>query len=180
MSVELSTARLALRLPEERDADAMAGQANDLEVVRYTARIRFSYGRSDAVDFIRAARAGASNRRSAPFFIQLKNGGALIGGVGLGLGAGRDAAELGYWIGCTHWDQGYASEAVAEILRFDFETLNLSVVHGNVVPENGAASRIMAKLRMTVVGHETSPAPARDADQDVDIYEMTRDDWLNR
>ena len=178
MSAELSTARLALRLPEERDADAMAGQANDLEVVRYTARMRFPHGRSDAVDFIRAARAGASNRRSAPFFIQLKNGGALIGGVGLG--AGRDAAELGYWIGRTYWNQGYASEAVAEILRFGFEALNLSVVRGNVVPENGASARIMAKLGMTVVGHETSPAPARDADQDVDIYEITRDDWLNR
>ncbi|MFP6744646.1 MAG: GNAT family protein [Alphaproteobacteria bacterium] len=180
MSAELSTARLALRIPEKRDADAKAGQANDLEEVRYTARMRFPYGRSDAVDFIRAARAGASNRRSAPFFIQLKNGGALIGGVGLGLGAGRDAAELSYWIGRTYWNQGYASEAVAEILRFGFEALNLSVVCGNVVPDDGTSARIMAKLGMTVVGHETSPAPARDADQDVEIYEMTRDDWLNR
>lgn len=178
MSVELSTARLALRLTEERDADAMAGQANDLEVVRYTARMRFPYGRSDAVDFISAVRAGASNRRSAPFFIKLKNGGALIGGVGLG--AGRDAAELGYWIGCTHWDQGYASEAAAEILRIGFEALNLSMVHGNVVPKNGASSHIMAKLGMTAVGHETSPALAGDADQNVDIYEMTHDDRLNR
>lgn len=176
--IGLSTARLTLGLPEIADADAITKLADDPEVTRYTARMPFPYRRADACDFIAASRARASDGLSAPFFIRLKDGGALIGGIGLGFEA--DAAEFGYWLGRAYWNRGYATEAVAAVLDFAFDELNLSLVRGNVVPENGASARVMHKMSMTVVGHETSPAPARDEDREVDIYEITRDDWRDR
>ncbi len=180
MIERLSTARLIMRLPEDSDAKTVANLANDAAVTRYTARMPHPYGADDARDFITTARRGASDGTSAPFFIQLKDGGALIGGIGLGIRAEQASADIGYWLGRDYWNQGYTSEAFSAVLDFGFNELDLSVVRGNVVPENVASVRVMEKLGMTVVGHETSPAPARDADQNVDIYEMTRDEWLNR
>ncbi len=169
-----------MRLPEEPDADAVTQQANDPAATRYTARMPLPYSRADALDFIKAARARAVGGDSAPFFIQMKDGGALIGGIDLGLDDKRTSAEFGYWLGRDYWNREYGTEAVTALLDFGFDELNLSVVRGNVVPENRASVRVMEKLGMTMVGHETSPAPARRGDQEVDIYEMTRDEWRNR
>ncbi|MFP6741693.1 MAG: GNAT family N-acetyltransferase [Alphaproteobacteria bacterium] len=180
MNDHLSTARLIMRLPEASDASAVAGLANDVAVTRYTARMPHTYGLDDACDFIKVARAGAGEGTSTPFFIQLKDGGALIGGIGLELGSKQGSAEIGYWLGRDYWNQGYTTEALAAVVDFGFDELKLSVVRGNVVPENTASVRVMEKLGMTVVGHEISPAPARAADQNVDIYEMTRHEWFNR
>jgi RimJ/RimL family protein N-acetyltransferase len=60
-------------------------------------------------------------------------------------------AELTYAIAATHQNQGYATEAVAAVLRFAFEDARLDYVVACVEPENLASCRVVEKNGMVTV-----------------------------
>ena len=61
-------------------------------------------------------------------------------------------ASLGYWIAHAHWNKGYATEALLEILRFGFEEKKLYKIYGHYWVGNEASKRVMEKVGMRVEG----------------------------
>lgn len=57
-------------------------------------------------------------------------------------------AELGWCIGSRHQGNGYATEAVEELLRICFEDLSLRRVTANCFADNEASWRLMERLGM--------------------------------
>ena len=55
-------------------------------------------------------------------------------------------AELGYKVDEAHWHQGYASEALQEMLRIAFVDLQLHRLFARVVPDNTPSIRLLQRL----------------------------------
>ena len=73
---------------------------------------------------------------------------AVIGGLNLN-GIGRDSrrsATLGYWIAMDCARQGYMFEAIAALVCYGFETLDLHRIEAAAIPNNQASLGLLVKL----------------------------------
>ena len=72
--------------------------------------------------------------------------GEVIGNCGIRLtAAGSHEAEIGYELSPNQWGRGYATEAVAAILRFGFTELGVHRVSAWLVADNVASARVLEK-----------------------------------
>lgn len=55
-------------------------------------------------------------------------------------------AEIGYEIIPAHWRNGFASEAVSEVVSYGFAALGLTRIGAVVFTENEASNRLLVKM----------------------------------
>ena len=78
--------------------------------------------------------------------VTLPASGEVIGNCGIRLtAAGSHEAEIGYELSPNQWGRGYATEAVAAILRFGFTELGVHRVSAWLVADNVASARVLEK-----------------------------------
>lgn len=98
---------------------------------------------------VKRARIEAEEGTDYTFFVFLKNGNkqVLVGGVTLSNIRRRAAqfANMGYWMGQQYAGQGIMSRAVALLLPFVFDTLELHRIHAAFIPTNTASRRVLEK-----------------------------------
>ena len=82
------------------------------------------------------------------FAIRLKETGRLIGII-LYFDEDKGACEIGYGIGSSYWNKGYATEAFKRFIRFLFEEKGLHTVYASFFTGNEASKRVMEKCGMT-------------------------------
>jgi ribosomal-protein-alanine N-acetyltransferase len=154
MNLHLKTMRLALRPLEATDAEALWPFVSDPNLPRmmtWEAHTSLEQTRG----FIAAMQQGREQGTNIAWAIL--HGGSLVGLCGLHgitriLGAWRvDRAELGYWMGPPHQNQGFVTEAAREVLRCAFEELGLHKVTVGCVSENDASRRVIEKLGFRLV-----------------------------
>lgn len=161
---ELRTARLLIREPEARDADALVAGIGDFRVSQWLGRVPYPYSRRDAEDWIAYLIAANRDGREFGRLITLHDG-RVIGGIGLHrLRDGTEPEEFGYWLGVPWWGRGYATEAAECVLRYGFDTLGASAVPSGVFVGNDASLRVQAKLGFEVVGSHRVMCVARQAE----------------
>ncbi len=116
------------------------------------------------------------------FGIFLSDKGPFVGEVSLGsLQRGPfQSANVGYWIDEAHAGQGYMPEAVAVILRYAFETINLHRVEVAVVPRNHASRRVAEKLGLREEGTSQRFLQIRGVWEDHVRYAITSEEWQER
>jgi RimJ/RimL family protein N-acetyltransferase len=90
--------------------------------------------------------ANFQERRAATYGIVTKADAALIGVIGLGFTLPFRRAELGYWIGQSFWNLGYATEAGHAIVAFAFGRLALHKLEATHLERNPASGRVLQKL----------------------------------
>ncbi len=173
----LAGRRLVLRPLDRGDVEAIAVLANDADVAKFTASIPHPYTRADAERWLDALEAEDGAVAKIVFAIERRTVATLLGAVGLVMAAGEQQAELGYWLGKPHWNQGYMTEAVRLVLRHAFRDLGLERVRAGAFLDNAASIRVQEKVGMRYTGRETWPAPARGGDHLADVYELSRADW---
>lgn len=93
------------------------------------------------------AAAARSAGRGAEFGVVERDGGALVGRVGLGsiLRGPLQSAQLGYLVDAGHCRRGYATEAVRQLLEIAFGELRLHRVEAAVMPRNHASLAVLAR-----------------------------------
>jgi ribosomal-protein-alanine N-acetyltransferase len=82
-----------------------------------------------------------------PYFLFLKAGGALVGGLTLGhvrRGVSQ-TATIGYWMGERHAGQGLMREALLAACRHGFSSLGFHRLEAACVPENERSRRLLAR-----------------------------------
>lgn len=89
---------------------------------------------------------------SALFAITLREGGLLVGSIGLELRPEHQRGEVGFWVGKPYWNQGYCTEAAREVLRYGFISLRLRRIYAFHFGRNPASGRVMQKIGMTYEG----------------------------
>jgi ribosomal-protein-alanine N-acetyltransferase len=153
----LTTQRLELRPIEAADVDALWPYVSDPELPRFMSW-EVHRDRSETVHFV--SMVMATRRETTGYVWTMRLDGALIGLIGLEgvvrvMRAWRqDRAELGYWCGATHRNQGMVTEAAREVIRFGFEELGLHKIAVGCVADNQASRRVIEKLGFRFVGTE--------------------------
>ena len=144
--MQLETKRLLIRDFTAADFDAVYAYGSDPEVVRYMVFPR-STPEGTREHIARCIElAHAQPRRCYDMGIALKSTGQIIGGITLGvLDDDRDEAAFSYLLNRAVWGQGYASEALAEMVRFGFAVLGLQRIADGCDAENTASARVMEK-----------------------------------
>jgi ribosomal-protein-alanine N-acetyltransferase len=174
---ELTTPRLTLRSMRMGDARDIFEYSCDPQVARHVlwdAHQNIHQTRAYIRYVLRQYRAGMPSS----FCIQLKDTGKVIGTIGfMWVSAENRSAEVGYSLSRTYWNQGYMTEALAAILRFGFETLNLNRIEAQHESDNPASGRVMVKVGMLREGTLRSRLFNKTKFVDVELYALLREDW---
>ena len=156
----LRTDRLFLREFAMADATELHRLAGSREVARTMLHHPHPYEEGMAEEWIRGLRPMFESGKATTFAVGLQEGGTLIGTVSLYTKAPDGTAVLGeegtgllgFWIGVPYWNEGYATEAVAEVLRYGFEERGLQRIRANHFGSNEASGRVLRKVGMSHAG----------------------------
>lgn len=138
----LRTARLTLRPPSHDDVERIAALAT-FAVARNLSRMPFPYDRSHAESWVTAEARAREDGSGLVFGIFGVAG--FIGAVGL-LVRSADDVELGYWLGESYWNRGYATEAARRATSFAFDEWGLEHLVSGHFADNHASGRVLAKI----------------------------------
>jgi RimJ/RimL family protein N-acetyltransferase len=86
-------------------------------------------------------------------------------------------AEIGYSIRRDLWGQGFGSEAVATLIAFGFERLDLRRLEADADPRNAASIRLLEKLGFVREGYLRERWEIDGEIQDAVYFGLLRRDW---
>jgi ribosomal-protein-alanine N-acetyltransferase len=84
--------------------------------------------------------------------LRLRDDGTLIGSCNLYCDRNRRRGEVGIYLGRPWWGQGYAREALREVLAFGFESQGLNRIEALIYTENVASRALVRSLGFTEEG----------------------------
>lgn len=149
---ELLTERLRLRRSRLEDAEAISAYRSDPDVHRFQGweRTDRSGVRAEIVDMSR--RAPGEPGGWVQFTVEELEGGRLVGDVGLSCAEGElGVIKVGYTIDPAFQGRGYATEAVAVLVDYVFDTLGAEVVRAYASAENVPSMRVAEKVGLRLV-----------------------------
>lgn len=144
----INTKRLTLGPLHWKDIPKIVEYAGNENIARTTLNIPHPYEAKDAVFWINKAYEGFEAGEQYTFAIRLRSTVEFIGGIGLIINKRFNSAEMGYWVAEPFWNQGYTTEAVAALLRFGFDALELNKIYASHITENPASGKVMLKNGM--------------------------------
>ena len=89
----------------------------------------------------------------------------------------NDSAEIGYVINPEFSGKGYATEAVAAVIEYGFNTLLLNRIECRFIPENLASRRVMEKNGMIFEGIRRQGMLIKGRYCDIGICSVLKDDY---
>lgn len=177
MTRVLLTERLLLRPPTDEDAAAYGKLCQPLEVARYTLNMPHPYPADGAIEFFKKMNDSSVNGAARFWLMTQREGGTIIGGISLMMNLPHEHAEIGYALGVPFWNQGYASEAVREVVRHGFEDLRLQRIHASYFSGNPASARVLAMNGFTQEGFRPRMYKRFDTWMDQTLVGLLREDW---
>jgi RimJ/RimL family protein N-acetyltransferase len=181
----LLTERLVLREFTLEDAPELHRLARAREVARMMLRHPHPYEEETAEQWIRGLRPMFDAGIGTTFAVVLREGGTLVGTVSLYTRAPDGAAVLGeegtgllgFWLGVPYWNKGYATEAVAEVVRYGFKERSLLRIRANHFGTNAASGRVLRKVGMNHVGTRLNYYEKWGSAEDREEYVLLVQDW---
>jgi ribosomal-protein-alanine N-acetyltransferase len=174
----LMTPRLTLRPFTLDDAPAVQRLAGAWEIAETTANIPYPYEDGMAEEWISTHQERFDKGEAVSLAITLSTDGRLMGAIGLHINESQRLAEIGYWIGKPYWNQGYATEAAQEVLRYAFEVLDLNRVQARHMTRNPASGRVMQKIGMQYEGTLRQSIFRWGKFEDAAMYSILRDEYV--
>ena len=154
----IETARLRLRVPEERDFPHFVALMSDEVAARHIGGVQSAPMTWRNL----AALVGHWHFRGYGFFtVEERETGAWVGRVGPWYPHGWSQPEVGWSILRDHWGKGYGPEAAAASLDFAFDTLGWDEVIHLIAAENvNSQASPGSSARATPAATRRSPASA--------------------
>lgn len=168
----IRTARLVLRPFQPADAPRVQQLAGAREVALNTMNIPHPYPDGAAEAWI------AQQPENPDQYNFAIDDGQLAGGIGLRLTREFERAEAGYWIGKPFWGRGYASEALAALIRFGFEELKLHRIYAGYFSRNAASGRVMEKNGLKYEGTLRQHVKKWDEFVDIVYLAILYEEWM--
>lgn len=102
----------------------------------------------------------------------------FVGLLGMIMGKpGYNSAEIWYKLHLAYWGQGYAAEAVKQILYFGFTELKLHRIEAGCAADNIASARVLLKAGMRLEGLTRKKLPIRGEWHDGHDYAILEEDY---
>jgi RimJ/RimL family protein N-acetyltransferase len=168
-----------LRAREMSDLERMAIWVNDREVARFQS-VRYPWSLAAEEAFLRGQTASPIAYGNVSLAIETKDG-VHIGGCGLhGASPENRAAELGIMVGDkAYWSKGYGTDAVATLVRFGFDEMNLNRIELHVYDFNERAQKSYHKCGFIQEGRMRDAHYAAGVYCDVVVMGLLRDEWAS-
>ena len=147
----IRTERLILRPFALTDVPQVKALAGDQRIYETTLCIPHPYEDGMAESWIATHQRCFYEGLGVVFAICLASG-HLIGAASLSRDGSFNRAELGYWIGATHWNRGYCTEAAKAIVEYGFKVLTYHKIAARHFVGNHSSGRVLEKVGMTREG----------------------------
>ncbi len=148
----LTTDRLRLRPVADDDRGALYALQSDAHVLRYWDDPPWT-DPARAAQFVEACRRMADEGSGVRLAIERPADGTFIGWCALsGYDSVHRSARLTVCLAEASWGQGYAVEALAALLDWAFDTLDLNRVQAEADTRNTACGRVLDRLGFTREG----------------------------
>lgn len=156
-----------------------AVQASIPELAAWLPWAHSSYGRSDALRFVRDSVAAWSEGRAHDFAIRgREDDDSHLGNVSVWPTSRREqSGEVGYWIATAEAGRGVATEAAARVLQVAFEELDMHRVILRVAVGNRASERVAEKLGFAREGLLRKEVFVHGAWMDHSLWGMLEDEY---
>jgi len=174
---KIETKRLTLRMYSLNDAPELQRLIGDRDIALTTINIPHPYEDGMAEQWIQTAKGKFEKGEAVHFAIVHRAQHFFIGGIGLTVDKQNEVAELGYWIGKPHWNQGYCTEAAQAVLRYGFEVLGLNRIQARHFTRNPVSGRVMQKIGMKQEGHLRQAVKKWGKFEDWESYGILRSEW---
>lgn len=149
---ELRTSRLRLRRSEPRDAEEISAYRSDPEVHAHQGwdRTDPDHVRQEIEEMLQRVPGGTGGW--VQFTVETLADDQLVGDVGLRVAEDEPGVVMvGYTIDPAEQGHGYATEAVAALVAYAFETLGADLVRAYADADNVASVRVADKVGLAVV-----------------------------
>lgn len=148
----LQTDRLILRQIDDKDVTHLFELLSDEQVAKYD----YFYpvkSNEEVLRFIQRYKDELEEGEEITWGVTLKETNKLIGTCCLGdFDEGARRAEIGYAIVRSQWGQGYATEAVREVVRYGFEYMQFNRIEATITPGNDASIQVLKKMNFVQEG----------------------------
>ena len=167
--------RLRFRDFTPGDIPAVHEYTSDPEVTRWS-----TWGPNTldkTTSFVEDAAQAHLNKDRTAYSLAAVLDGKPIGSVGVWTTDPHDRnGELGYTFHRAHWGNGYATEAVNQLLTFGFDTLQLERISATCHPGNIGSIRVLEKSGFILEGRLRSHRLVRGARRDSLLYSILREE----
>lgn len=143
--------KIELRPWQIDDLDSLIENGNNFEVARFMTDVfPHPYTEEAARRFIDLATTEKPKRLKA-----IAVDGMAVGGIGIHPKTDvlKKNAELGYWLGQAYWGKGIASQVVPQMVKFAFETYDITRLYACVYGNNKASQRVLEKCGFKLEAH---------------------------
>jgi ribosomal-protein-alanine N-acetyltransferase len=159
-----------------RDARDVYAISSDPAVSRYV-MWRTHDTPAESREFIRNIHRSYKRDRPSPWGIELKAERRMVGTIGFTwINYDHMTGEVGYSLGSSYWNQGFATEALRAVLRHGFESLGLNRIEAQHDIRNPASGRVMEKAGMRKEGTLRERLLCKGDYVSVDLYAILRRD----
>jgi ribosomal-protein-alanine N-acetyltransferase len=173
----LTTDRLVLRPFTIEDAPAVQRLAGEREIALNTLLIPHPYPEGAADEWIQGHNDKSDNHI---FAIAPRNGGEVMGAIGLHVERNHDRAEIGYWLGVPYWGNGYVTEAARAVVGYAFDDVGVNRVFAAHFRRNPASGKVLQKIGMQREGTMRQHLVKWGEHVDVECYGILRDQWMGK
>ena len=173
----LETERLLLRKVTMGDLEDIHAYASREEVARY---VTWPVHRtlSDTKEFIHYSLRRYEQKQSAPWGIEYKENGRLIGTIEfVSWDTNNQMAEIGYVLSPDFWGKGITAEATRKIISYGFTRMELVRIQARCINENAGSARVMEKAGMSFEGLLRKGIQAKGRHWDVKMYSILKEEW---
>ncbi len=150
--MQITTSRLILRKPTNKDAKDLAESGNEKTMSYFTWYIPYPFTVAKAKKMITWLTEDCKQDTIA-WCIQHKKERKVMGIVDLyDIDKNDKKAKVGFWLGKQYRGQGFAKEAVTAILDYAFITLKLNKITADVLVDNVASNAMLKSIGFRKVG----------------------------
>ena len=172
----LETDRLILRRITLHDAADIYAYSADEEVARH---VLWSAQRSiaEARDYCRWMTRRYRADEPSSWGIALKRTGRVVGTIGyMAYNEENATVEVGYSLARGLWNKGYTTEALARVIDYTFDSMDINRIEAQHELDNPASGRVMEKCGMRREGVLRQRLYNKGKFVDVALYAILKDD----
>ena len=175
----LETERLILRKLTWEDVEDIHTYSSNEEVTKYVTWETHKT-LADTKEFIEYALTQYENEQIAPWGIQYKENGKIIGTIDfVSWQVSHHIAEIGYVLSQEYWGKGIMTEAANEVIAFGFNQMDVIRIQARCFVDNKGSALVMEKTGMSFEGTMRKMMFAKGKHQDVNMYSILREEFTS-
>jgi RimJ/RimL family protein N-acetyltransferase len=173
--MKLSFDKYCIRSLEHIDVEAIVKNANNREVSKYMRdSFPYPYTKENAVQWIDFVMKNYSS-----LFFAIADETELIGGIGAmpQTDVHRFSAEVGFWLGQSHWNKGIITKALPVFCNYLFTNFDFNRLTANVFEGNEASKKVLKKNGFVLEGTQRKSVFKENIFVDHYIFGLLKEDF---